>query len=197
MPIPKKKSELGLIHVYDGDGKGKTTAALGLALRAVGHGFRVCVIQFMKGGRFFGELLAAEKYFPKKMVFAQFGQSTPHEKKIARGELKPSKAIFLPFEDEEEQMQKALKYTQKIINSGKYDLVILDEINVAMNKKLIDEEDVLEILLSKPKHVEVVLTGRNPPKEILAIADYVTRYRNIKHPFDKKKKILGRLGIEY
>lgn len=193
----RKKTELGLIHVYDGDGKGKTTAALGLALRAIGHGFRVSVVQFMKGGRFFGELLAAEKYFPRKMEFAQFGQSTQHEKQIARGELKPSKTIFLPFEDEKEQMHKAFKYTEKIIKSGKYDLVILDEINNAMRMKLIDEEDVLKLLLSKPKNVEIVLTGRNPPKEIMTIADYFVRYKSVKHPFDGKKRTIGRRGIEY
>src|SRR3989344_8608143 len=123
----KARNELGLIHVYTGDGKGKTTASLGLALRASGHGFRVAVVQFMKGGRFFGELLAAERYLKRRVHFAQFGQSTPFEAEIRRGELKPSKDIFLPIEDEGSHMEKALAYADKAIKSRKYNLVVLDE----------------------------------------------------------------------
>ena len=91
------KNELGMIHVYTGNGKGKTSASTGLALRAAGHGHKVYIIQFMKGGRFTGELLAAEKYMKGRIKFAQFGQSTPYEAEIRSGELKPSKDIFLPF----------------------------------------------------------------------------------------------------
>jgi cob(I)alamin adenosyltransferase len=192
------RNELGLIHVYTGNGKGKTTASLGLALRALGHGFRVCVIQFMKGGRFFGELLAAEKYFPRRLFFAQFGQSTPFERDIREGRLKPSKAIFLPFENEKEQMGKALAYAKKAVASGKYDLVILDEVMVAISMGHLDVKDVLELCLSKPKRVELVLTGRSAPKELIAIADYANEVVPLKHPFDKKrKKVIGRRGIEY
>ena len=192
------KNELGLVHVYTGDGKGKTTASLGLALRALGHGFRICIIQFMKGGRFFGELLAAEKYFPKKLFFAQFGQSTPFEKEIREGKLKPGKGVFLPFENEAEQMNKALQYAIKAVKSGKYDIVILDEINVAIKYGHIDVKDILELVLSKPKKTELILTGRDAPKELIAVADYANEVKSIKHPFDKKsRKVFGRRGVEY
>ena len=191
------RNELGLIHVYTGDGKGKTTASLGLALRAIGHGYSVCVVQFMKGGRFFGELLAAEKYFPKKLVFAQFGQATPYEREIAKGKMKPAKSLFLPFEDEAEQAEKALNYSEKTIKSGRYGLVILDEITIAVNKGLISVEKVLELMLSKPRNVELVLTGRDAPLELIDAADYANEINSIKHPFDRKKKTVGRRGIEY
>ncbi len=191
------KSELGLIHVYTGSGKGKTTASLGLALRAIGHGHKVYVIQFMKGGRFIGELLAAEKYLKGRMKFAQFGQSTPFEEEIRKGALKPSYDIFLPFENESEQMYKALHFAYKIIKSRKYTLVILDEINVAMSMGHIKPEHVLQLMLSKPKDVELVLTGRGAPPEITDAADYVNEIKPIKHPFDKNKKTIGRRGIEY
>ncbi len=193
------KNELGLIHVYTGGGKGKTTASLGLAMRAVGHGYKVYVIQFLKGGRFVGELLAAEKYMKGKMKFAQFGQSTPYEDEIKKGELKPSVDIFLPFENETEQYYKALYFADKIIKSKKYNLVILDEINVAMNMGHIKPEHVLQLMLSKPKDVELVLTGRGAPAEIVDAADYANEIKPIKHPFDRKgkKKIIGRRGIEY
>ena len=191
------KNELGLIHIYTGNGKGKTTASLGLALRAIGHGYKVYVIQFMKGGRFIGELLAAEKYLKGKMKFAQFGQSTPFEEEIRRGELKPSYDIFLPFENESEQMYKALHFAHKIVKSRKYSLVILDEINVAMSMGHIKPEHVLQLMLAKPKDVELVLTGRGAPQEIIDAADYANEINPMKHPFDRNKKVLGRRGVEY
>ncbi len=191
------RNELGLIHVYTGDGKGKTTASLGLAMRAAGHGFRVAVIQFMKGGRFFGELLAAEKYMKRKVHFAQFGQSTPFESEIRKGELKPSKDIFFPIEDESSHTYKALAYADQIIKSKKYNLVILDEINVAVSMGHIKVADVLKLMMSKPKKVELVLTGRSAHPAIMNAADYVNEVKSIKHPFNRKKKIIGRRGIEY
>lgn len=198
--MPRKtdvKNEFGLIHVYTGDGKGKTTASFGLALRAIGHGFRVYVIQFMKGGRFFGELLSAEKYLKRRLTIAQFGQSTPFEEEIRKGQLKPSREIFLPIEDEAAHMQNALHFAEKIIKSKKYNLVILDEVNVAMSMGHIKTEDVLKVMMSKPKKVELVLTGRNAPSAIKDAADYVNEVRSIKHPFNKKKQVIGRRGIEY
>lgn len=195
---PQFKNELGLIHVYTGDGKGKTTASLGLALRAVGQGFRVCVIQFMKGGYYFGEILAAEKYLKKKLKFFEFGQSTPYAEQIKKGVVKPSKAIFFEFEDEKEVYKKGLKFAKKVIQAGRFDLVILDEINVVLSMKHMDVKDVLDLMLSKPKHVELVLTGRGAPEEIKDAADYVMEVKMVKHPFERKrKKVLGRRGIEY
>ena len=195
---PQFKNELGLIHVYTGNGKGKTTAALGLAFRAVGHGFKVCVIQFMKGGYYFGEILASEKFLKKKIKFFEFGQSTPYAEQIKRGLVKPSKAIFYEFEDEKEIYKKGLEFANKVIKSGRFDLVVLDEINVAMSMGHIEVKDVLDVMLSKPKNVELILTGRGAPEEIIDAADYANEIRPIKHPFDRKaKKVLGRRGIEY
>jgi len=194
--VPKFENELGLVHVITGNGKGKTTSAIGTAFRAVGHGFRVYFIQFMKGGRFYGETITAEKLLKGRIGWAQFGQSTPHEEKIRKGELKPDRAIFLPFENESRKMKEALDFAEKKIMSGKYDLVVLDEINVVMSMKLVDKEDVLKIIMQKPKNVELILTGRNAPKEVKMIADYVNEMKSIKHPFDTRN-IVGRRGIEY
>jgi len=199
MPVKSKSSnDLGLVHVYTGDGKGKTTAALGLAFRALGHNFSVLVVQFMKGGRYFGELANAEKRFKNKLQFAQFGQGCSFVAKIKGGKFRCGncRACFMTFEEEKEQAAKALAYADKNIKSGKFDIVILDEINVVLSKKQIDEESVLKLIMSKPKNVELILTGRGAPADIVAVADYVTEMRKIKHPFDRKK-ITGRRGIEY
>ena len=204
MPDAKIKNELGYIHVYTGDGKGKTSVALGLALRSIGHGFKVCMIQFSKGGRYYGELRAAEKYLQHKrhkgrLDVAQFGQGCPHADKIASGKMKCGncRSCFMPFEDEKEQAFKALAYSDKIIKSEAYNLVILDEINVAMNKKHLNVEDVLKLMLSKPKNTELILTGRGAPAQIMDAADYVTEMKKIKHPFDLKRKTFARRGVEY
>jgi len=196
----KKPNELGLIHVYTGNGKGKTTSSLGLALRAIGHGYKVCMIQFMKGGRYFGELIAAEKILKNKLEIAQFGQACPYVEEIKNGKKKCGKcrACFLPFQEEVEQAEKALNYARKILKSKKYDVVILDEINVALSRNQLSTKDVLELMLSKPKETELILTGRGAPPEIIDAADYVTEMKEVKHPFNKKyKKITGRRGVEY
>jgi len=195
---PQFKNELGLIHVYTGDGKGKTTAALGLAFRAIGHRFKVCIIQFMKGGYYFGEILAAEKYFKGKLKFFEFGQSTPYADQIKKGLVKPSKAVFYEFEDEKEVYKKGLEFAKKVVKSRRFDLIILDEINVAISMGYLDIDDVLELMMSKPKNLELVLTGRNAPEEVMDAADYVNEIKSIKHPFNRKRnKVVGRRGIEY
>src|SRR3989338_2604300 len=193
---PQFKNELGLIHVYTGDGKGKTTAALGLAFRAIGHRFKVCIIQFMKGGYYFGEILAAEKYFKGKLKFFEFGQSTPYADQIRKGVVKPSKAVFYEFEDEKEVYKKGLEFAKKVVKSRRFDLIILDEINVAISMGYLDIDDVLELMMSKPKNLELVLTGRNAPEEAMDAADYVNEIKSIKHPFNRKRnKVVGRRGI--
>lgn len=190
------KNEMGLVHCITGNGKGKTTSSIGLGLRAVGHGFRVCLIQFMKGGYYFGELLAIEKHLKRKFHYYEFGQSTPYAEQIKKGAIKPSKAVFLPFEDEADLYRKGLEFAKKAIHSKKYDLIILDEINVALSMKFLDVKDVLELILSKPKNVELILTGRGAPEQIKDVSDYVEEIRSVKHPYDTKK-ILGRRGVEY
>ncbi|MHC1566520.1 MAG: cob(I)yrinic acid a,c-diamide adenosyltransferase [Candidatus Syntropharchaeia archaeon] len=172
--------EKGLIHVYTGDGKGKTTASLGLAFRAAGHGFRVFMIQFMKGieNRDYGELKFSQTFHNLTMV--QFGTGFVGKK--------PSEFDIL-------SARKGMECAKKAINSGKYDIVILDEINVAINYGLVPLEEVIELIEKKPNGVELILTGRNAPEEIIERSDYVTEMRLIKHPYDRG--IGARVGIEF
>jgi cob(I)alamin adenosyltransferase len=170
----------GLVQVYTGDGKGKTSAALGLALRACGHGLSVYMIQFMKGDIEYGELKAAQ-WIPK-LTIIQFGRPDFVDKEN-------------PEEMDIEFANKALEHAKDIISSGNHDVVILDELNVALDFKLVGVEDVLALMDSKPKNVELIITGRNAPKEILKRADLVTSMENIKHPYDRG--ISARCGIEH
>lgn len=168
------------VHVYTGNGKGKTTAALGLAVRAAGHGFKGYMIQFMKGRINYGELETA-KLIPNFEI-TQFG----------RPEF-VSKADPAPIDIE--LAREGFEHAKEIIFSQRYDLVILDEINVAMDFKLIPVEDVLTLLEERPDTVELVLTGRKCPRHIVIIADYVTEMLEIKHPY--MEGVLAREGIEW
>ncbi|MFQ5712106.1 MAG: cob(I)yrinic acid a,c-diamide adenosyltransferase [Candidatus Geothermarchaeales archaeon] len=170
----------GLVHVYTGDGKGKTTAALGLAMRACGHGFRVYMIQFMKGGWDYGELRVAEKL--PNFTIRQFGRPTLVDKG------KPSKIDV-------DLAREALSHAKEVVGSGKYDIVILDEVNVALEWKLIELSEVLEMIREKPRSVELVLTGRYAPRELVEVADLVTEMREVKHPYSRG--ILARKGLGY
>ena len=175
-----KEKRKGLVQVYTGDGKGKTTASLGLAIRACGHGLKSYVIQFMKGEIYYGELGTAEK-LSDCLTITQMGRPD-----------------FVNRENPEpidiELAGKALKLAREIIEGGKYDIVILDEVNVALDFGLIELSDVLDIIEKKPPHVELVLTGRNAAKEIINRADLVTEMVEIKHPY--AKGIASRIGIE-
>ena len=174
------KLEKGLIQVYTGNGKGKTSAAFGLALRATGRGLKVYMIQFIKGGFDYGELYVV-KSLPNFTL-----------KAFGRGKFITSK----PAEIEDVSLaQEALKLAVEIIRTGEYDIVILDEINVALDLKLIKLQEVVEMIKKKPGKVEIVLTGRNAPEEIIEIADLVTDVKEIKHPFSKGYQ--ARKGIEY
>jgi cob(I)alamin adenosyltransferase len=172
--------EKGLVQVYTGKGKGKTSAAFGLALRSIGRSLKVYVIQFIKGGFDYGELYVVDKL--PNLTLKSFG----------RGKFITTK----PAEKEDIKLaEQALKLTRKVVQSGEYDVVVLDEINVALHLKLISLEEVLEIAKNKPRYVELVLTGRDAPKEIVEIADLVTEMIEVKHPFNKGFK--ARKGIEY
>jgi len=171
--------EKGLVQVYTGNGKGKTTAAFGLALRAVGRGLKVYVIQFIKGGFDYGELYVVDNL--QGLTLKAFGKG-----KFIVG--KPEEADIV-------QAQEALKLAKEVVNSSKYDLVILDEVNVALGLGLIGLDEVLRLVREKPAHVELVLTGRNAPDEILQVADLVTEMREVKHPYSKG--VPARKGIEY
>ena len=174
------KLEIGLVQVYTGNGKGKTSAAFGLALRAAGRGLRVYIIQFIKGGFDYGELYVAEK-IPNIRLRA-FGRG----KFIT--ENPPEKEDVKLAED-------ALRLAKDVVRSGEYDIVILDEINVALDLKLIDLEETLKMIKSKPAHVELVLTGRSAPDRIIEAANLVSEVKEIKHPFKEGYK--SRCGIEY
>jgi cob(I)alamin adenosyltransferase len=174
------KLERGLVQVYTGNGKGKTSAAFGLALRAIGRGLKVYIIQFIKGGFDYGELYAIDK-FPNLKLKA-FGRGKfITEKPAGKEDIKLA--------------EEALALAEKVVKSGGYDIVILDEINVALSLRLISLEKVLELIKNKPKHVELVLTGRSVADEIVEAADLITEMKEIKHPFNKGYQ--ARKGIEY
>jgi cob(I)alamin adenosyltransferase len=173
------KLEKGLVQVYTGNGKGKTSASFGLALRAVGRGLKVYVIQFIKGGFDYGELYVVDKL--PGLTLEAFGRGKFVSEK------KPDKVDI-------DLARQALVKAQEIMK-GDVDVLILDEINVAVNLKLIDIEEVLELIKKKPEHMELVLTGRKAPVEIVQAADLVTEMIEIKHPYNSGFK--ARKGIEY
>ena len=179
MEEEEEEYESGRIQIYTGDGKGKTTAALGAALRACGHGMDVYMIQFMKGDINYGELSASESIPNFKIV--QFGRPTFVDKDN-------------PSKEDIELAQLALEHARIIIEEGEYDMVILDELNVAIDFKLVEIEKVIEILDSKPEYVEIIITGRNAKKELIDKADLVTNMRKIKHYYDDG--IGARTGFE-
>jgi cob(I)alamin adenosyltransferase len=174
------KLEQGLVQVYTGNGKGKTSAAFGLALRAMGRGLKVYLVQFIKGGFDYGELYVVDKLPNLKL------------KAFGRGEFVTEKP---PGKEDVELAQEALALAEQVVKNGEYDIVILDEINVAINLKLINLDEVLELIKNKPKHVELILTGRYAPEEIIEAADLVTEMKEVKHPFNKGYQ--ARKGIEY
>jgi cob(I)alamin adenosyltransferase len=173
------KLEKGLVQVYTGNGKGKTSASFGLALRAVGRGLKVYIIQFIKGGFDYGELYVVDKL--PGLTLEAFG----------RGKFVSEKK---PDMVDIDLARQALAKAQEIMKGG-VDVLILDEINVAVNLKLIDIEEVLELIRKKPEHMELVLTGRKAPVEIVQAADLVTEMIEIKHPYNSGFK--ARKGIEY
>ncbi len=167
-----------MIHVYTGNGKGKTTAALGLALRAAGAGLKVYICQFLKN-RPTSELVALKKL--KEITVCQYGSQC-----FIRNS--PTKKDF-------ERAQAGFRSVNKAIASGAYNIVILDEINCAINLKLIEIGEIISLLKSTPSCVELILTGRNAPKQVRDCADLVSEIKEIKHYF--KKGVQARKGIEY
>ncbi len=169
----------GYIQVYTGNGKGKTTAAFGLALRAIGAGKKVFFAQFVKG-KTYSEIEAVEKFLPN-ITIKQYGLGCFIYNK-------PSQEDILAA-------QNGLSEVEKIIRSNKYDIVILDEANIAMFYNLFDATSLIKILKSKPENLEIIITGRYAPIELINIADLVTEMQEIKHYFTKS--IEARKGIEY
>jgi len=171
--------EQGCVQVYTGNGKGKTTAALGLALRAVGRGLKVCVFQFIKGGGRYGEHLAAEKLAPLLTIIQTGRPGWVNTEDITEDRL---------------AAQSAFVQAQEMLTSGEFDLFICDEINGAVGFGLIDVDQVLELIRRKPAQVELVLTGRNAHERVIEAADLVTEMVEIKHYY--KAGVPARIGIE-
>lgn len=185
MPDPKKSKRggnirVGLIIVNTGNGKGKTTAALGTALRAVGSGFKVFMVQFIKGSWEPGELRAAEKLAPF-LEIKPMGEGFTWETKDKKRD--------------REVAYKAWDFCKKLIEDNAHDLLIFDEINNALDYGYLDVEDVVAALQKKPEKMHIILTGRNAPPQLVEIANLVTEMREIKHPFNEG--IYAQKGIEF
>jgi cob(I)alamin adenosyltransferase len=172
----------GLIIVHTGPGKGKTTAAMGTALRAVGQGMRVLMLQFLKGSWHYGELDAVQA-FGDKFVMKQMG----------RGFVKVGGAE--PDPEDVRMVEEAWNEAERAILSGEWELVILDEINYAISYRMLDPAKVVEVLRRKPEMVHVILTGRNAHPTIVDLADTVTEMRQVKHAYEKG--VMAQRGIEY
>jgi len=168
---------------------------MGLALRAIGHGFRVHVIQFLKGGTYIGEYLQSKRL--RNLTIKQFGKPCPYSDlmKLGEAECGNCRECFMTAEEDRKKAQEALEHAREVVLSGKYNLVVLDEVNVALKKGLIKTKTVLDLIKSKPGDVELVLTGRGAPKSIIKAADVVTEMKAVKHP--EKGGLTGRRGIEY
>ena len=171
----------GYVQVYTGDGKGKTTASLGLVARAAGYGHRSCIVSFLKGDPNYGELRFIREHMPMvdhhlagRMNFVDPSDPDPADVEIARDGFERARAAVL---------------------SGEYHVVVMDEVNVAVQLGLVDERDLLELLDAKPEHVEVVLTGRDASDRITERADLVTEMRMVKHFYEAG--IPARRGIEF
>ncbi|MFH1786725.1 MAG: cob(I)yrinic acid a,c-diamide adenosyltransferase [archaeon] len=187
--IQRIREKLGLVHVYTGTGKGKTTMSLGIAFRALGYGLSVCIIQFMKGPIITGELKLRRK-FPTRLRVRSYGtRCTSHEPDVT------CPNCFVEKEGDMREAKRAFAYAKGVLESGKFDVVILDEINVAVAMRLIKLEQVARLVKNKMPCTELVLTGRGAPKTLIDLADVVTEMREIKHPF--ADGVVARKGIDY
>jgi cob(I)alamin adenosyltransferase len=169
----------GLVQIYTGDGKGKTTAALGLSLRAAGRGLKVFIAQFAKGV-FYGELEALKRFAPQ-ITLKQYGRNTfIHEE---------------PTEEDWRLAREGWKEVRAVLERGEHDLLILDEIGIALHYRLVSLEEVRQLMGGKPESVELVLTGRKIPEALYDLADLVTEMREIKHYYSAG--VQARKGIEF
>lgn len=177
------KLEKGCLQIYTGDGKGKTTAALGLAVRASGNGLKVYMVQFLKSG-FTGELSIAEK-LKENFKIIRFGKKRGFFWTLNEGEK-------LQVKDE---VQEAYRFCLQALRERQCDILIMDEIMGTISNGLVTKEQILELIEARPKDMELILTGRYTPEEIIEKADLVTEMKKVKHYFDKA--IAAREGIEY
>jgi len=174
------ESRKGLVQIFTGDGKGKTSAALGTVIRALGQGLKVCIIVFMKGHYPYSEWTFLSKV--PDVRIERFGFETFTDP----ANVKP---------EEKEEAAKALASAREAILGGEYDLVVLDEVNIATAWKLVELDEVVKLIQDKPQNVELILTGRNADAKLVRLADLVTECLNIKHPYDRG--IMARKGIDY
>lgn len=195
----KTGGSLGLIHIYTGEGKGKTTAALGMAMRAAGNGFNVIMIQFLKTSNRYGELEGSKQIDGFEIV--QMGPECVRLLKDPSADKECTGCMECHVDPKNlrvsdlDAARRALEFAEKCLTEGRYDLVILDEINYAIDFKLLSVEEVASLLRHKRKTVEVVLTGRSAHPVLIEMADYVTEMREVKHPW--RKGTNARKGIEY
>jgi cob(I)alamin adenosyltransferase len=210
------ENKLGLVHVYTGDGKGKTSAAMGLALRAIGQGLKVFIIQFMKGGAYTGEYISAKNFLPNN-EFIQYGRSCVKEDKDLRSigfadeerkkvppffdkirediECGPCRYCFLNDEEQKRFVKMAFEKAKEVASSGAFDLVVLDEINVAVKLNFINVDELINLIKTKSKNTELIITGRDAHPQVIELADLVTEMKLIKHYYNKG--VAARRGIEY
>lgn len=174
-------SQRGYVHVYTGNGKGKTTAALGLAVRAAGHGFRTYFAQFMKK-QHYGELGAVREHLSGLIKMEQFGLEEFHS---SGTEVK---------KEEREAAQEGLAAVDSAMRGGRYQVIVMDEINVTLHFGILDPEPVLNLIRTRPENIELILTGRYAPPEIMAVADLITEMREVRHYFTSG--VPARDGVE-
>jgi len=172
-----------MVIVYTGDGKGKTTSALGISLRAYGYGWKTLFVQFIKGTWHYGEIDAATKLHPF-IDIRPMGVGFVH----IMGD-------NLPLEKHRQAARNALLTAMEEMTSGAWDIVVLDEVNVAIHKKLLTVEEVLDVIARKPGWMSLILTGRYAPEEIISAADLVTEMKELKHPFEKG--VEAQKGIDF
>jgi len=175
----------GYIQVYTGNGKGKTTASLGLAMRALGRGWNVLIVMFTKGGNDYGELIS----------FSQLCPGLKDSVKIVQSGLDRIVYSSNISDDDKKQAQKGWEIAKNAIINNEFQLIILDEANIALDLNLIDLNEMLDVLKNKPESMEIVLTGRNAKQEIIDIAHLVSEIHPVKHYWDTG--IMARKGIEY
>ena len=179
-PSSSEPLRRGLVQIFTGDGKGKTSAAVGAVIRALGHGLKVYIVFFMKGDYPYGERSILSQL--PNVTMESFGS----KEFIDPANIKP---------EEREQAKRALAAAREAVFSGSYDLVVLDEVNLAVAFNLVKLEEVLRLIEDKPEGVELILTGRRADSELVKSADLVTEMLKIKHPYDEG--VAGRMGIEY
>jgi len=172
----------GLVQIYYGDGKGKTTAAIGQAIRAAGHGFNVGLVRFFKNPQSyeFGELKLLEQLGIRYFIF------TPQHPHFYKG---------IGFNAVRSECLKGIEFIKGLFADGSWDMLVLDELNIALRDGFLKEEEILELLKAKPQTLELILTGRGTTEGVIQMADLVSEVKKIKHPFDQG--VQRREGIEY